>query len=658
MELLHAYREILGVFDIIILTSIIILSISLYVSYKKINFISNALIYFLQVIVITYIDYYNFMNNLNITILNILFLILITRYFILISFTKNTANKKYIITCLTIAIVIENLILKVDYSLFIIVNIFLNIAMINFTYTKSIKIINSKFEKNKYILNQNRQFISKSIKEIESEANINYTLKKSINNLNHKIESIVKLSHTPIFILNDKNEYIYGNKQFIKFLERNKLNIKQNEVLNLNKDNNDLIELKSNQNIYKFKYNKDIFEENQIKICVLIKNEAQLKKSKYKSKLITEEYKDIYNNLLQTLPEGIAIINKNNKIHKFRNKSMIKILKSIGIENFNEIINDYISKGRNGISKTYTIKSEKNIKLNLIIKDFIDEDSFICYINILSNIRGNKKLNEVKNMYNFKNEFLYAIYENLKQPINTIFESNKRIQCNESKQKYTYIDNYSRVIKQNSYRLKRLLDNIEEINKIENGVATINYTNCDIIKFTQSIVNICKEYAKLKNIEIIFKSNIKKMIISIDQLKIERMILNLLSNAIKFTNEGGKIIVSVNVDENESIISVEDTGVGIKEENLEIIFDNFVQLDTTLHRASEGTGIGLALVKNIAKLHDSKINVYSKLGEGSKFEISLKNLSQKGRKKQKKIKYNFNELVDIEFSDIYFNLDI
>ena len=110
MELLHAYREILGVFDIIILTSIIILSISLYVSYKKINFINNALVYFLQVIVITYIDYYNLMNNLNITILNILSLILITRYFILISFTKNTANKKYIITCLTIAIVIENLI--------------------------------------------------------------------------------------------------------------------------------------------------------------------------------------------------------------------------------------------------------------------------------------------------------------------------------------------------------------------------------------------------------------------------------------------------------------------------------------------------------------------------------------------------------------------
>ena len=90
---------------------------------------------------------------------------------LLISFTKNTANKKYIITCLTIAIVIENLILKVDYSLFIIVNIFLNIAMINFTYTKSIKIINSKFEKNKYILNQNRQFISKSIKEIVKQRN-------------------------------------------------------------------------------------------------------------------------------------------------------------------------------------------------------------------------------------------------------------------------------------------------------------------------------------------------------------------------------------------------------------------------------------------------------------------------------------------------------
>ena len=358
------------------------------------------------------------------------------------------------------------------------------------------------------------------------------------------------------------------------------------------------------------------------------------------------------------MPEGIAIIDKTTKIHKFRNKSMIKLLKDIGIESFNEIINEYISKGNYNISKNYTIKTDKNVKLNLLITDFIDYDNMICYTKIINNECIYKKLNELKDMYSFKNEFLYTISKNLKNPINTIFESNKRLQNSDSRKKYKYIDNYSRVIKQNSYRLKRLLDNIEEINKIENGIVDINYSTCDIVKFIEAIVNISREYAKLKNIDIIFYSNVNKKVILIDESKIERIILNLLSNAMKFTSSNGKIIVSINVDEDETTISVEDTGIGIENENLEIIFDNFVQLDTTLYRGCEGTGIGLALVRNIAKIHDAKINVYSKFGEGSKFELKLKNLQEKEKKRGKKLKYNFAEMIDIEFSDIYFDLDI
>ncbi|MPN34440.1 Adaptive-response sensory-kinase SasA [bioreactor metagenome] len=137
---------------------------------------------------------------------------------------------------------------------------------------------------------------------------------------------------------------------------------------------------------------------------------------------------------------------------------------------------------------------------------------------------------------------------------------------------------------------------------------------------------------------------------------IERIMLNLLSNAIKFTNETGTIEVNV-YDKNQSvIISVKDSGIGIPEDKLLSIFDRFTQVDNTLRRKSEGSGIGLSLVRSLIELHAGTIYVKSRLGEGSEFVIELpaKLTDEDSTISSAKIASNV-ERIHIEFSDIYVN---
>ena len=128
-----------------------------------------------------------------------------------------------------------------------------------------------------------------------------------------------------------------------------------------------------------------------------------------------------------------------------------------------------------------------------------------------------------------------------------------------------------------------------------------------------------------ENIDIIFDTNCEELIMSVDPDKIERIVLNLISNAIKFSKDNTKINIDINVDNLKNILefSVKDTGIGMKEEDLERIFDRFTQVDDTMIRKNEGSGIGLSLVKIFTNMHGGNVIVNSKLGEGSEFIVVL-----------------------------------
>ncbi|MEQ8197622.1 MAG: HAMP domain-containing sensor histidine kinase, partial [Clostridiaceae bacterium] len=210
-------------------------------------------------------------------------------------------------------------------------------------------------------------------------------------------------------------------------------------------------------------------------------------------------------------------------------------------------------------------------------------------------------------------------------------------------------------IRQNCYRFTKLINNIVDISKIDSGFFKLHLSNENIVQVAEDIVQSVSGYIKEKGINIIFDTNTEEKIIACDPEKIERIILNLISNAIKFTNAEGKIFIDL-IDKEETVeISVRDTGIGMDREQLDMIFKRFHQVDKSLSRNAEGSGIGLDLVKSIVELHGGKISVDSKIGEGSIFNIELPagTIEETEVNIQIRPMNNKIEMINIEFSDIY-----
>lgn len=257
-----------------------------------------------------------------------------------------------------------------------------------------------------------------------------------------------------------------------------------------------------------------------------------------------------------------------------------------------------------------------------------------------------------------KTEFFTNISHEFKTPLNVVLSiiqllSMKMNDNNADAAKY---NKYIHMMKQNCYRLLRLINNLLDITKIDSGYMELNLKNHDIVNIIEDLTLSVAEYAKNNGIFIVFDTEVEEKIMCCDEEKIERIMLNLLSNAIKYNKETGKIFVNIYDKEEYILISVKDTGIGIPEDKLNVIFDRFKQVDASLHRGSEGSGIGLALVKSMVEKHGGEITVNSIYGEGTEFIIKLPVKVLPEDQNDSASNYSANSIVDrinIEFSDIY-----
>lgn len=372
-----------------------------------------------------------------------------------------------------------------------------------------------------------------------------------------------------------------------------------------------------------------------------------------------EQSEKTYKLLLQTLPEGILIVNPKTNKHIYRNEASIRMLKTIGLDKLNESIKTYLKEENYGEFRRFTIDKLNNIDISLAIVKREEEGTLIVVFRMLDcefkSIQLEKELNRINEKNKFKTEFLSNVAYDIKKPINTIFETNNSLIESEENYNSENINNHTRLVKQNCYRLIKLLNNIEYVSRIDNGTCTLELRKCDIVKLLENIVKISRMYTDKKGIDISFKSELNKKILVLDTEKVEKIILNILSNAIKFTDTGGKIYINLYTENEQVCISIKDTGIGIPKDKTEIIFENFEQVDTTLSRGCEGTGMGLSVVKKLANLNNIKINVESELNKGSEFKILLPN-NILARNIKLQDKFTQNEKIEIEFSDIYLNL--
>jgi len=230
-----------------------------------------------------------------------------------------------------------------------------------------------------------------------------------------------------------------------------------------------------------------------------------------------------------------------------------------------------------------------------------------------------EKLKEVNNM---KSRFFASISHEFRTPLTLISGPVERLlkQINNKKQ----VSDLSR-IQDNAIRMNKLVEMYLELSRLESGNLRLQKEEQNLVPLLNSIQASFESMADAKEIKLQFKTSVFSAICSVDIEKFELIIINLLSNAIKFTPQNGSITLSVETSEkqNELLIKVEDTGIGIPQNQLTSIFDMYYQVENEINKRISGTGIGLTMAKELIQLHAGKIEVESIQGRGATFKISI-----------------------------------
>ena len=316
---------------------------------------------------------------------------------------------------------------------------------------------------------------------------------------------------------------------------------------------------------------------------------------------------------------------------------------------------EVINEGRKKIYNESIKINEKSVEFEIIKEPFLD--SYGNLVGIIDIVRDISHRSEIERL---RLEFFANLSHELRTPLNLIFSSLQTIELVEkdSLKNNNRLKNYIEIINQNSKRLLKLVNNLIDSTKFDCGYYEYEPKNYNIVHFIENIAMSVADFAKQNDITLTFDTDVEEKIMAFDLEKLERTMLNLLSNSIKYTNSPGKIEVLLKDCGETFNITVKDNGIGIPNNKLKVIFERFKQVENRLRKRSEGSGIGLSLVKDLVKIQGGTIEVKSEVGVGSEFTIKLpvKVLSDNGAFKESNYRDLSNSTVtrmNIEFSDIY-----
>jgi signal transduction histidine kinase/ligand-binding sensor domain-containing protein/DNA-binding response OmpR family regulator len=244
---------------------------------------------------------------------------------------------------------------------------------------------------------------------------------------------------------------------------------------------------------------------------------------------------------------------------------------------------------------------------------------------LLSSLEA-KKLVELDQL---KSRFFTSISHELRTPLTLILSPLERNLS--SDHKGVFREPEVQLMYRNSRRLLELINQLLDISKLEAGKMQIEALTGELVSFMQAKVDFFRSMAENKGISLRFSTEPETLYTRFDQDKLDKIVSNLLSNALKFTPAGGEVVVRIwlkiapesSVAPQWMVLEVQDTGIGIPSDQLEKIFDRFYQVDSSHTKEFEGTGIGLALTRELVSLHQGTIQVSSSLGKGTCFTIEL-----------------------------------
>ncbi|MDI9395376.1 MAG: PAS domain S-box protein [Euryarchaeota archaeon] len=222
-----------------------------------------------------------------------------------------------------------------------------------------------------------------------------------------------------------------------------------------------------------------------------------------------------------------------------------------------------------------------------------------------------------------KSEFLTNMSHELKTPLNAIIGFSDMLKEGIAGPLNEKQSRYAQFIYSSGNNLLNIINDILEFSKADSGNDELYLEEFSVDESINKVISMTLTHIHKKNLKLNYNSENRTLWISADENKFTQIISKLLNNAVKFTPAGGSIDIFSRQEGDNLIITVKDTGIGIPEDGLDKIFNPFVQIESSLNRTFEGTGLGLSLVKRYVEMHGGSISVESKIGEGTSFRIEL-----------------------------------
>jgi PAS domain S-box-containing protein len=282
------------------------------------------------------------------------------------------------------------------------------------------------------------------------------------------------------------------------------------------------------------------------------------------------------------------------------------------------------------------VGSEKGFRVTAIIRDVSErkqaeqeirriQERFTAEL-AAKNRELQQRSREAERASQLKSEFLASMSHELRTPLHTIIGFAELMLEEDAEPLTSQQRRFLGHVQQDSRHLLELINDLLDLSKIEAGRLELRPEEVGLFSALAEVLNSIRPLAVSRSITL-EEPEPQTVILHADPLRIKEILYNLLSNAVKFTPAGGRVWVTVEQDHDMIHVAVNDTGMGIKPEEQQAIFDKFYQTGSTTRGVREGTGLGLAITKHLVEMHGGTIGVESEPGKGSKFKFSLPKLS-------------------------------
>ena len=233
-----------------------------------------------------------------------------------------------------------------------------------------------------------------------------------------------------------------------------------------------------------------------------------------------------------------------------------------------------------------------------------------------------REIDQLKKMEKYRKEFLGNVSHELKTPIFNI-QGYILTLLDGGLEDVTINRKYLERTEKSVNRLISIVEDLEKISRLESGQLELQYENFNILDLVKEVFELQEMRARNKNIKFCLLSNEKAVMVNADRKKILDVLANLIINSINYGQENGKTTVEIFDMDNQILVEVSDTGIGIAEKHLSRLFERFYRVDKSRSSNEGGTGLGLAIVKHIIEAHDQHVSVRSNEGKGSSFGFTL-----------------------------------